>query len=119
MNPTKGAKHTPRPIGKNWGNGLPAQRCAKCQTLCAPEIVDKVLGYCPLCLEPVRAAAPELLETALLMISCIRNEPNPFAKGWGEDGETVEVVDTIKMKEAWTAARAAIAKAEGEEGGQR
>lgn len=54
-----------------------------------------------------------LLKAARLMRTCIRQEPNQFVKGWGEEGELTEVVDTIKMREAYEAAVAAIAAWEG------
>lgn len=58
------------------------------------------------------SASHELLEACKIMVQCIREEKNPFVSGWGEDEETVRVTDTIKMEEAFNAARAAIAKAE-------
>lgn len=63
MKAKEAAKHTPgtQPVGVNWGNGLPAQRCAKCMTLYAPEIIVAPLGWCQVCVEPVRASAPDLL----------------------------------------------------------
>ena len=112
---TKNTKPTHTPglvVGKHaWSNG-DAANCLKCGTLCAVSIIpNRELGWCEMCLRPVRAAAPDLL-SALKELAAAEREYDAVLADEGPKGVTLDRAN-IRRDHAYINADAAIAKAEG------
>ena len=104
-------KHTPGlVVGKHNESGHDAARCVKCRTLCTIKVLDH--GYCSLCLESIRAAAPDLLAALRFQASWTMRDGTPCACPAGRNEcEPSGRMPTVHATSC-EMLRAAIAKAE-------